>query len=194
MDVVGVDGAATGSVSVIAGAGSSSSVPLPSVGTSIHRISPISQRCTNGKYSVVPGCTGSVISIRNVCGVSSGNGPPTKVTTSPSTDAVHPSIASGTGVVTPTGSRMSSCTVGDPSQPCSTVNPTTNSLPAGASAGSGSMCANATDGHPHSTPIAPIAATTLRPRQACRVDTGRPVALLMRRARRDSRATRRHRR
>ena len=40
---------ATGPNSCIAGAGSSSSAPLSSVGMSIQRISPTSQRWTNGK-------------------------------------------------------------------------------------------------------------------------------------------------
>ena len=40
---------ATGPTSCIAGAGSSRSAPLPSLGMSIHRISPTSQRWTNGK-------------------------------------------------------------------------------------------------------------------------------------------------
>jgi hypothetical protein len=54
--------------------------------------------------------------------------------------------------------RMSSCTVAEPSQPCSTVNPTLCTLPAGASCGSGSMCAN-TRVPPHAPHTMPVAAT-----------------------------------
>ena len=49
-------------------------------------------------------------------------GPPVKVTTSPSIEPSQPSASSGSAFVTPSGWCMSSCTVGDPSHPCSTVN------------------------------------------------------------------------
>ena len=97
---------------------------------------------------VVSGVGGSVIVTENVPSTSSASGPPAKVTmTSPSTVSIEPSqpsMGSVVGSVTPSGKRMSSCTVGEPSQPCSTVKPTVRREPAWASAGSGSMCADAT--------------------------------------------------
>ena len=85
------------------------------------------------------------------------------VMTSALTLAVHPAGGSGTGAATPAGSRMSRPTVGEPSHPCSTVNPTLTSLPAGASGGSGSMWARAGEAVA-STPstVTAAVATTLR--------------------------------
>ncbi len=96
---------------------------------------------------VVSGVGGSVIVTEKVPSTSSGSGPPAKVTiVSPSTVSIEPSqpsTGSVTGSTTPSGRRMSSCTVGEPSQPCSTVKPTVSRDPACASTGSGSMWADA---------------------------------------------------
>ena len=76
---------------------------------------------------VASGVGGNVIVTENVPSTSSASGPPAKVTiVSPSTVATEPSqpsTGSVIGSVTPSGKRMSSCTVGEPSQPCSTVKP-----------------------------------------------------------------------
>ena len=143
--VAGVVVVATGPVNNMAGAGSSGSAAGSSVGMAIQRISPTSHRCTNGKKTVVSGVGGNVIVTENVPSWSSGSGPPTKVTTSASIDPSHPTIGSGLASVTPSGNRMSSWIVGEPSQPCSTVNATDSVEPAWASVGSGSMWASAGD-------------------------------------------------
>ena len=92
----------------------------------------------------------------------SGNGK-SKVITFDSTEPVHPSGGSGSALAIPSGSRMSSCTVGEPSHPCCTVKPTDNWLPAWASSGSGSTCAHAGEAT-DSTTAAEVSASNERRR------------------------------
>ena len=115
---------------------------------------------------VTSGVGGRVIVTEKVPSTSSASGPPAKVTiVSPSTvstEPSQPSTGSAIGSATPSGKRMSSRTVGEPSQPCSTVKPTVSRDPAWPSAGSGSMCADATPAEARSTADAAAAKRTRR--------------------------------